>query len=235
MGIPSSRQAHARRLFDSVASRYEWPAAIFGLGQYGRWRAEMVSGLDPAPKSLVLDVATGTGLVARDVVRRFDARVFGLDQSAEMIREASVRNINGLSLVRGDGQRLPFADETFDVVTHTYLLRYVDDPAATLRELARVLRPGGEMGSIEFGVPQSRLVRGAWKLYGLALFPVFARAVSPGWRHVGAFLARSIDDFDRSFPPERLEELWRAAGLVGMRMKRMSLGGGVVTWGRKHA
>ena len=229
----SERAAHARRLFGDVARRYDVPAAVFGLGQYGRWRQEMVAGLDLAPKSRVLDVAAGTGLVARDIVRRYEARVVGLDQSAEMLAQAGERKEPGVVFVRGDGQRIPFADGSFDAVTFTYLLRYVDDPAATIVELARVLRPGGVMGSIEFGVPSNALVRNSWRLYGSVIFPTLSRVVSPGWRRIGDFLGGSISTFDETFPPERLEELWRAAGLRGVRTKRMSLGGGVVTWGRK--
>ncbi|MGH2725586.1 MAG: class I SAM-dependent methyltransferase [Actinomycetota bacterium] len=232
--MPSSRGAHAKRLFDSVARNYELPAEILGLGQYHRWRRELVGGLDPARKSVVLDVATGTGLVARELLKRPDVTVVGLDQSPEMIREAASRRIEGLTLVRGDGQRLPFPDDLFDAVTFTYLLRYVDDPAVTLAELVRVLRPRGVMGSIEFGVPPNPLVRKAWEAYALLLFPTAARAVSPGWRRVGDFLGRSIAAFDRDFPPSSLETMWRDAGMRGVRTKRMSLGGGVITWGRKR-
>jgi len=193
----------------------------------------MIAGLRVPAGGLVLDVATGTGLVARDLRERFGVRVVGLDQSAEMIREAAGRGVAGLELVRGDGQRIPFADGTFDAVTFTYLLRYVDDPAATVAELARVLRPGGQIASTEFGVPPNPVVRKAWQAYALLFYPALARAVSPGWREVGDFLGRSIATFDRDFPPEELEEIWRRAGLTGVRTKRMSLGGGVVTWGRK--
>lgn len=231
----SPRQAHARGLFDAVAGRYEWPAAVFGLGQYGRWRTAMVEGLDLPPKALVLDVATGTGLVARDLVDRYAVRVIGLDQSAQMIREASSRGMQDVTLVRGDGTRLPFVDAAFDAVTFTYLLRYVDDPASAIVELTRVLRPGGVLGSIEFGVPPSSAARWAWEAYAKLFFPALARSVSPGWREVGDFLGRNIASFDTEFPPERLEELWRRAGLYGVRTKRMSFGGGVVTWGRKRA
>jgi demethylmenaquinone methyltransferase / 2-methoxy-6-polyprenyl-1,4-benzoquinol methylase len=231
--MPSERGTHARHLFDAIAADYDRPAEILGLGQYHRWRREMVAGLDLAPKSLVLDVATGTGLVARDIVDRFDVRVIGIDQSAEMIRVVANRGIEGFAPVRGDAQRMPFPDCCFDAVAFTYLLRYVDDPSATLAELARVLRPGGVMGSIEFGVPPNALVRKAWEVYAKLLFPAAAHAVSPGWRRVGSFLGGSIDSFDRDFPPEVLEGLWRDAGMHGVRTRRMSLGGGVITWGRK--
>ena len=232
--MTSARSAHARSLFDAVAHDYDRPAAVFGLGQYGRWRSEMLNGLDLPRDALVLDVATGTGLVARDTMRRFGARVIGVDQSAEMLAEAGRRRVRGLRLVRGDGQRLPFADASFDALTFTYLLRYVDDPGATVAELARVVRPGGRMASIEFGVPPNPAVRKAWELYGFLLFPTLARAVSPGWRHVGTFLGRSIQAFDRDFPPSEIEELWRAAGLTEVRTRTMSFGGGVLTWGRKR-
>ncbi|HJR18726.1 MAG TPA: class I SAM-dependent methyltransferase [Actinomycetota bacterium] len=231
--MSSERGAHARHLFDGIARDYDRPAEILGLGQYHRWRRELVAGLDLAPKSLVLDVATGTGLVARDILDRYEVRLVGLDQSAEMIRVAANRGIEGFTPVRGDAQRIPFPDGAFDVVVFTYLLRYVEDPAATLAELARVLRPGGVMGSIEFGVPPNALVRKAWDVYAMLLFPAAARVLSPGWRRVGNFLGGSIAAFDRDFPPSELEGLWREAGLHGVRTKRMSLGGGVITWGRK--
>ena len=230
---PSGRQAHARTLFAGIGARYDAPASILGLGQYGRWRAEMVAGLDLAPKSIVLDVATGTGLVARDMIGRYDVRVVGLDQNTEMLAAAQGRGMDGVSLLRGDGQRLPFDDGRFDAVTFTYLLRYVDDPEATVAELARVLRPGGVLASVEFGVPDARIVRAAWEVYAYWLFPALARVVSPGWREVGTFLGRSIAAFARDYPPERLEWIWRRAGLTGVRTKTMSLGGGVITWGRK--
>jgi demethylmenaquinone methyltransferase/2-methoxy-6-polyprenyl-1,4-benzoquinol methylase len=193
-----------------------------------------VAGLDLAPKARVLDVATGTGLVAADIVHRYEARVVGLDQSAEMLARAAARGLRGVTLVRGDGQRIPFGDATFDAVAFTYLLRYVDDAAATLVELARVLRPGGVMGSIEFGVPTDPVVRWAWRAYASLIFRPLAAVVSPGWRRIGDFLGGSISSFDERFPPERLEKLWRAAGFHGVRTKRMSLGGGVITWGRKR-
>lgn len=231
--MTSPRAAHARRLFDGIAQAYDLPAELFGLGQYGRWRRRMVAGLDLPPKALVLDVATGTGLVARDLARRFESRVVGLDQSAGMLRAAARRAIPGVRLAGGDAQRLPFPDSSFDAITFTFLLRYVDDPGATLAELARVLRPGGRMASVEFGVPERPLLRAAWEAYAFALLPAFARALSPGWREAGGFLGRSIAAFNREFPPERLEHLWRAAGLVGVRTRRLSFGGGIVTWGRK--
>ncbi len=126
----------------------------------------------------------------------------------------------------------PFPNATFDHVTFTYLLRYVDDPASTLAELARVVRPGGTVASLEFGVP-GRAARPLWDLYvGLGL-PLAGRLLRNGWDEVGGFLGGSIREFWVRYPPERQLELWRAAGLQGVEVRRLSLGGGVVTWGRK--
>ena len=192
----------------------------------------MIAGLDLPPKALVLDVATGTGLVARDTIERYAVRVIGLDQSAEMIAEAAAKDIDGLTLVRGDGQRLPFPDGTFDALTFTYLLRYVDDPAATVAELARVVRPGGVVAGLEFGVPRG-VWRPFWELYVRVGLPVAGRVISPGWHEVGTFLGPSIRELHARLPIARQLELWSEAGIEGVRVRRLSLGGGYVIWGRK--
>lgn len=228
----STRSAHARRLFDGIASSYGAPAELFSFGQYGRWRRAAVERLDVPPGALVLDVATGTGLVARDVRRRRGARVVGLDQSAGMLDEARSR---GETVVGASAVALPFADATFDGLAFTYLLRYVDDVPATIRELVRVLRPGAPMVSVEFGRPDGLLTGRLWSVYVLGAFPVAARRLSPGWREVAAFLGPSVASFSRRWPPERLANVWSDAGMAAVGIRTMSLGGGVVMWGRRGA
>jgi demethylmenaquinone methyltransferase/2-methoxy-6-polyprenyl-1,4-benzoquinol methylase len=128
---------------------------------------------------------------------------------------------------------LPFADCTFDAVTFTYLLRYVDEPASVLSELARVLREGGTLASLEFHVPRNPAWRAAWHLYTRAVMPVVGRIVSRPWYEVGRFLGTSISRFYERYPLERQLSMWRAAGLSEVRARVMSLGGAVVIWGRK--
>src|ERR671938_316505 len=135
-------------------------------------------------------------------------------------------------VVLADADRLPFADASFDGLSFTYLLRYVDDPRGTLRELARVGRPGGSIASLEFGVPEG-LWRGAWELYVRAGLPLAGRAISPGWGEVGRFLGPSIRRFATEHPPERLLALWRDAGVEDVRIRRLTFGGGAVIWGRR--
>ncbi len=227
----SSRTAHARELFAPLGPSYDRVGATLSFGQDPRWRRFLVSRIPP-DGGHVLDVATGTGLVAAELLRR-GFRVTGLDQSAEMLAVARRRLENTVELVEAAAESMPFADESFDHLTFTYLLRYVDDPGATLAELARVVRPGGIVASLEFGVPR-RLARPPWELYVRLALPLAGRILRDGWDEVGSFLGGSIRGFWARHPLERQLELWRAAGVHQLNVRRLSLGGGVVIWGRKQ-
>ncbi|MGZ8702722.1 MAG: class I SAM-dependent methyltransferase, partial [Gaiellaceae bacterium] len=125
----------ARTLFAPLGPTYDRYAAALSFGQDPRWRRFLVSRVDAGPADTVLDVATGTGAVARELLRQKGCTVVGLDQSPEMLAEARRRLPENVKLVEGTAERLPFFDGSFDALTFTYLLRYVSDPAATLREL----------------------------------------------------------------------------------------------------
>jgi demethylmenaquinone methyltransferase/2-methoxy-6-polyprenyl-1,4-benzoquinol methylase len=172
-----------------------------------------------------------------ELTRRTGCRVVGLDQSGEMLAAGRARvKAAGLAdrirLVEGSAERLPFEDGSFDGLTFTYLLRYVEDPAATLRELARVVRPGGRIAALEFGLPHG-LWRPLWELYVRVGLPLAGRLISPGWREVGAFLGPSIRELHARLPLEQQLELWRGAGIEDARVRRLSFGGGYVMWGRR--
>jgi demethylmenaquinone methyltransferase/2-methoxy-6-polyprenyl-1,4-benzoquinol methylase len=233
----TARTRHARELFAPLGETYDRYARLLSFGQDPRWRSFLVSRV-PAGELRVLDVATGTAAVAIGLARTQPARtVVGIDQSAEML-EAGRRRVKqaGLSerieLIEGRAEALPFADGEFDALTFTYLLRYVDDVQATLRELARVVRPGGTVAMLEFGLPRGAW-RPLWELYVRVGLPVAGAVVSPGWREVGSFLGPSIRGFWRPWPEQRLLDAWRDAGIADVRARRMSLGGGIVVWGRR--
>jgi demethylmenaquinone methyltransferase/2-methoxy-6-polyprenyl-1,4-benzoquinol methylase len=189
----------------------------------------MVAGLHLAPGFRALDVGAGTGSISR-LLQRDGAEVFSLDQSPEMLRLAAERGAMG---VLATGEALPFADATFDAVTFGYLLRYVHDVDGALAELARVLRRGGRLGMVEFGRPDEP-VRRAWRLYTRRVLPAAGSMIGDGWREVGLFLGPSIEDFADRYPPERLVASWEGVGLGEVRLRRMSLGGGLVMWGTRR-
>src|SRR5205809_4835635 len=207
----------ARTLFAPLGPTYDRYASLLSFGQDPRWRRFLVSRIDAAPTSTVLDVATGTAAVALEVVRQKGCAVVGLDQSAEMLEVARRRvqlaaATKQVRLVEGSADELPFEDGTFDALTFNYLLRYVDDPGATLRELARVVKPGGSIAMLEFGLPRG-IWRPLWELWVRLGLPSAGRVISPGWRDVGDFLGDSIRDFHTRYPPDRLLGLWRDAGI----------------------
>jgi demethylmenaquinone methyltransferase/2-methoxy-6-polyprenyl-1,4-benzoquinol methylase len=235
----SARKRHARDLFAALPSDYDRAGALLGLGQDARWRKVLVGTLGATPDERVLDVATGTGLVARELVRRYDCAVVGIDQSPEMLACARSRVARDprlaarVSLLEGEAEQLPFAAGEFDHLTFTYLLRYVDDPGGTLKELARVVRPGGRIAYLEFGVPPARATRMLWRAYTRVGLPALGRLFSREWARTGRFLASSIPDFYERNPLERLVGEWHAAGIDAVNVRRMSFGAGVVMWGER--
>jgi demethylmenaquinone methyltransferase/2-methoxy-6-polyprenyl-1,4-benzoquinol methylase len=223
----------ARELFAPLGPTYDRWSAVLSFGQDPRWRRFLVSRIDAGPGDTVLDVAAGTGLVTRELVRRKRCRVVALDQSPEMLAVARERTRGqDVEIVEGRAEELPFEDAAFDALTFTYLLRYVTDPPATLRELVRVVRPGGSIAMLEFSLPRG-LARSAWEAWVRVGLPLAGRAISPGWHEVGRFLGPSIRGFyARHSDPGTL---FRAAGIEEVCLRRMSLGGGLVVWGRRAA
>lgn len=187
----------------------------------------MVAGLGLPPGSTVLDLAAGTGSISRALSAE-GHRVVACDQSLEMLSHGSFPG----PAVQATAERLPFAPASFDGVTFGYLLRYVDDLGRCMSEVTRLLRRGGSVGMVEFGRPTG-LYGVAWTAYTRAVLPAAGRIIGSGWREVGRFLGPSIDEFSRRHPPDALAEVWRRAGLDDVRWRRMSLGGGLVMWGRR--
>ena len=227
----------ATHLFAPLPSRYNLLAALLSLGQDRRWRAAMLDHVVGSEPQLVLDVASGPGAVVKALAKRTSARIVGVDLSEAMLREgeSNVR-ASGLTervaLVLSRGEQLPFADATFDALTFTYLLRYVEDPKATMNELARVVKPGGAIANLEFAVPTSRGWRGAWWLYTRIGLPVAGYVTGgKGWWDVGRFLGPSISAHYKAYPVDWTVNAWEHAGIEHVEHRSMSLGGGLVMWG----
>jgi len=241
MSVGSADNEFAVKLFRRLPPRYDLLAEVLSFGQNARWRDELVKHVAGAEPRRVLDVATGTAGVAIAIARSTSAHVTGVDVSEEMLafgrgRVARAAMGSRIDLQFARAESLPFADGAFDAISFTYVLRYVSDPAATIAELARSLRPGGVMAGLDFYVPPSPLARALWWLYTRAVLPV-AGFVLDGrpWWDVGRFLGPNISAHYCRWPLERLLEAWDAAGMEGVEYRQMSLGGGIVMWGTKRA
>jgi demethylmenaquinone methyltransferase/2-methoxy-6-polyprenyl-1,4-benzoquinol methylase len=225
-------------VFTGLPASYDRLAQWLSFGQNARWRMALVDAVAPSRPSLVLDVATGTAGVALALHRRTGAAVVGVDLDDGMLRTGldNVRRAGGppVALARSRAEQLPIADATVDACSFTYLLRYVDDPAATIREMARVVKPGGVVANLDFLVPAQPLWRNAWWLYTRTALPLAGLATGGmPWYRVGRFLGPSISEHYRRFPLEWTVRAWNEAGIEGVTVRRMSLGGGLVMWGRR--
>jgi demethylmenaquinone methyltransferase/2-methoxy-6-polyprenyl-1,4-benzoquinol methylase len=236
----------ARELFDPLPARYDRLAEILSFGQNGRWRSAMVDRVLPAARSepgneqrVILDVASGTAGVALQLERRAGVKVVGVDLTEAMLRQgrrrvAAAGKSSRVGLVAGRAEQLPFPDRHFDALTFTYLLRYVQDPQATLVELARVLRPGGTMASLEFCAPASPVWGPAWWAYTRLLLPAGGLALGgQEWYRVGRFLGPNISAHYRRYPVSWTVQAWQKAGFTDVSARVMSLGGGLVMWGTR--
>jgi demethylmenaquinone methyltransferase/2-methoxy-6-polyprenyl-1,4-benzoquinol methylase len=240
--VLDKRNSFARQLFAPLPARYDRLAELLSFGQNGRWRRAMVDRLIPGisqPGQVVADVAAGTAGVSLQIAGRTGARVIGLDLTEQMLRQGAA-NVSAagagdqVSLVNARAEQLPLADASVDALTFTYLLRYVNDPQATLTELARVVRPGGTVASLEFNLPPSPFWRFWWRLYTWLVLP--AGGLLTGgkqWYEVGRFLGPSIAGHYRRYPVDWTVRAWENAGLRDVGYSVMSLGGGLIMWGTR--
>jgi demethylmenaquinone methyltransferase/2-methoxy-6-polyprenyl-1,4-benzoquinol methylase len=174
-----------------------------------------------------------------EIADHHDGQIVGLDVSHSMLQAGlsaiKKRSLDGrIQLTQGRAEHLPFPDETFDTVVFTYLLRYVQDPDATIRELSRVLKPGGELLSLEFGIPETLWVRALWLIYNRVVMPIMTIPVSRGWHRMGCFLGPSISDFCQRYPVDRIAAIWRENGIPLVEMRRLLKGAAIVMWGTKR-
>ena len=246
MQIPAldRRNSFTQQLFAPLPQRYDRLAEILSFGQNGRWRRAMVDRLVQSPGTaaadrVVLDVAAGTAGVSLQIAERTGAKVVGVDLTEQMLRQGA-RNVatagasDRVSLINGRAEQLPLPDASVDALTFTYLLRYVTDPQATLAEMARVVRPGGTVASLEFLVPPSAFWRFWWRAYTWLVLPV-GGLITGGrqWYDVGRFLGPSIAGHYRRYPIDWTVRAWQQAGLKDVGYAVMSLGGGLVMWGTR--
>ncbi len=169
--------ALVQAMFDRVAPRYDLANAALSFGQDAHWRRVTARAARPDGAE-VLDVASGPGNVAAELIDQGATRVTALDLSEAMLAEGARRGHAGIDFVLGDAEHLPFPDASFDAVTISFGLRNVTDPQRALAEFARVTRPGGRVVVCEFAAPIQASVRHIYRRYLVGLLPEIARVVS---------------------------------------------------------
>jgi demethylmenaquinone methyltransferase/2-methoxy-6-polyprenyl-1,4-benzoquinol methylase len=201
---PASKRQYVRELFATIADRYDLITVLLSAGLDRRWKARLVASIDGPRDPRVLDLACGTGDIAFAAAAR-GGDVVGLDITHRMLQLAS-KKLEGSRRVRfvtGDMMALPFPDASFDVITTGYGLRNVPDLAGALREMVRVLRPGGRMLSLDFDRPANAAVRAVY----LAYLRVVGSAL--GW-----ILHRDPDTY--RYIPESIQRYPGAAAVSGL-------------------
>lgn len=207
-------------MFDRIAPWYDIMNTVITAGMDRRWRRDAIAAAGIGRGMRVLDVATGTGKLAAAAARATGrgGEVIGLDPSRPMLARArKVRARDGgaqLTWVQADGMALPFGDRTFDAVTIGFGLRNLPDPAAGLREMARVAAPGGRVVVLEIAEPPGGPARLLFRTWFRRVVPRLGRLVGRGQEY--AYLPRSLDRYP---PPSRVAQLMADAGLVDVRWR----------------
>jgi demethylmenaquinone methyltransferase/2-methoxy-6-polyprenyl-1,4-benzoquinol methylase len=214
-------------MFDAIARNYDLLNRVLSAGLDQRWRARAVRALSLEPHETLLDLCTGTADVALSAALgpAPPHRVVGVDFSHEMLRiglrKIRDRRLAGrISLARGDAMRLPLASGSADAAVIAFGIRNVQRPEAAIAELSRVLRPGGRIAVLEFGLPTSPLFRRLYLSYANRLLPAVGRLIS---RHASAYeyLPESVSRFP---PPEAFGRLLQAHGFPHVEITPLTLG-----------
>jgi demethylmenaquinone methyltransferase/2-methoxy-6-polyprenyl-1,4-benzoquinol methylase len=224
-------------MFGEIARRYDLLNRVLSLGIDRRWRRRTVQFVPPSVGGRVLDVCTGTADLALAYWRagRSRVRVVGADFCRPMLaiarQKARRAKADGhLALVEADAQRLPFPDESFEIVTVAFGLRNLSDTDRGLREMARVCRPGGRVAVLEFALPQAGPLGTLYRWYFRHVLPVVGQALARNRQAAYNYLPRSVDEFPQR---EALVRRMQRAGLSEVRFHAFTFGVAILYVGMK--
>lgn len=212
-----------RRMFASIAHRYDLNNRLHSFGRDQSWRRAAVREAAPRPGDHVLDVACGTGDLSRLFARSAADRVTGADFCPEMLAVARTKKSAGapVEYVEADAMNLPFESNSFDIVSIAFGIRNVADPAAAIREFARVLRPRGRLVILEFSRPRNPVIAKLNDLYCGRIMPWTATLISGDRSGAYRYLPRSVDTF---LSRDQLAQLMRDAGFQAVTQRPLTFG-----------
>jgi demethylmenaquinone methyltransferase/2-methoxy-6-polyprenyl-1,4-benzoquinol methylase len=222
-----------REMFDLISPRYDFLNHLLSLNIDVLWRRRAAELCGPEPKS-VLDVCSGTGDLALELRRRWNCEVTATDFAYQMIRRARTkgRRDEGVRFQQADTTRLPFRDGAFDACAVAFGLRNVADTDAGIREMARVVRPGGRVVILDFATPPPGLLRSGYRFYFSHILPAIGELIAPARRGAYRYLPDSVESWPE---PEKLTRALEKAGLVDARFERLSFGIAAVHVGTRRA
>ncbi len=235
---PAALNRQVQKMFSDIAPRYDLLNRLLSGGQDRYWRKQAVARLSPQAGEHFLDIATGTADVALEIIRKVPqgaAQVVGMDFSEKMLELAQQKinfqdKANSIQLESGSAENLPFEDNSFDGTTTAFGVRNFSDVDRSLREMYRVLKPGGRCVILEFSLPKSSLLKALYRFYFEILLPKVGRLIS---RHPSAYtyLPKTVAAF-----PVRKEfaSLMQQAGFMGVNYKELTLGIVILYTGMKQ-
>jgi demethylmenaquinone methyltransferase/2-methoxy-6-polyprenyl-1,4-benzoquinol methylase len=225
--LRAKQPARIAGMFDAIAHRYDLLNRVLSAGLDQRWRVRAVQAVRLSHEDVLIDVCTGTADVALAALGSPTPprRVIGIDFSREMLRLAFTKARRGASdarllLAQGDATRLPLPDASADAATIAFGIRNVQQPEVACRELARVLRPGGRLAVLEFGLPPPGWFRRPYLWYARRVLPVIGRTISRH-RSAYAYLPESVGEFP---PPEEFGQLLQRSGFPHVEVVPLTLG-----------
>lgn len=222
--IGEEKRVRVREMFDRIAPRYDALNRIMSLGLDQRWRRRALDKIRVGPGDLVVDLACGTGDFC-ELVEARGARAVGVDFAREMLRQAATRGLR-FPKVQGDGEWLPFATASVDVVTCGFALRNFVSLEAVLREIARIVRPGGRIALVDVDRPASGPLRAAHSLYFDRVVPLVGGLLSD--RSAYRYLPKSTAYLP---PPDELRRLLSGAGFLELEREVLLLGSAQILTG----
>ena len=232
--IPEAeKRGRVKGVFDSVASNYDLMNDAMSVGIHRVWKNMTITRLNPQPGERLLDVAGGTGDIARRFIKAADevrlrrggdpASAVVCDINDQMLLAGiDAEKDRGMDMTRvcGNAESLPFKDNQFDVVTISFGIRNVTDRMAALREFLRVLKPGGRLGILEFSTPPSKAISAAYDAYSFAVIPRLGQVLA-GDKDSYQYLVESIRKFPRQ---DQFAEMIRKAGFANVKYQDYSTG-----------